>query len=209
MVEHYWRQGRYVDALDQIDYIGATYSLDALALKNHNHYKDLKELLQTAYANGRMEANLEKTEVDALEVIANAKWGFAAVQASDILKFFYFKGTLYYPTLPNMNPVEGRSIANTGNNTTASIAQAKEPILMGAPNPAINWVDLYYQLPKDIKTGHLVVTSTAGMTVEQLELQKNAGQITLNTKDWVSGIYFAALFSEGKEAKVFKIVIQK
>lgn len=206
LVEHYWRQGRYEDALDQIDSIGIKYPLDSLALKNHNHYKDLKELLQTAYNDGRMEANLEKTEVDALEVIANAKWGFAAVLASDILKFFYFKGTLYYPTLPNMNPIEGR-YAQPPNSSPAM--SSKGSVLMGAPNPAINWVDLYYELPEDLKTGHLVVTSTTGARITQVELRNNSGQLTLNTKDWVSGIYFATLFSEGQDAKVFKIVIQK
>jgi len=153
-----------------------------------------------------MEANLEKREVDALEVIANAKWGFAAVLASDILKFFYFKGTLYYPSLPDLNPVEGKFVPKTG--STPAIA-AKEPILMGAPNPAINWVDLYYELPEDLKTGHLVVTSTTGATIAQVELRNNSGQIALNTKGWVSGIYFATLFSEGQETKTFKIVIQK
>lgn len=86
---------------------------------------------------------------------------------------------------------------------------SKESILMGAPNPAINWVDLYYELPENIKAGHLIVTSTTGATIAQIELRNNSGQINLNTKDWVSGIYFAALFSEGQEAKVFKIVIQK
>ena len=153
-----------------------------------------------------MEANLEKVEVNALEVIANAKWGFAAVLASDILKFFYFKGTLYYPTLPNMNPIEGRYAQPSSNSPAMSV---KEPMLMGAPNPAINWVDLYYELPEDLKTGYLVVTSTTGSKIAQVELRNNSGQLTLNTKDWVSGVYFATLFSEGQEAKVFKIVIQK
>ena len=153
-----------------------------------------------------MEANLEKIEVDALEVIANAKWGFAAVLASDILKFFYFKGTLYYPRLPNFNPIEGRYVQPSSN---SSAIFSKESVLMGAPNPAINWVDLYYELPEDLKTGYLVVTSTTGATIAQLEFRNNSGQVTLNTKDWVSGIYFATLFSEGQEAKVFKIVIQK
>lgn len=206
LVEHYWRQGRYNDALDQIDYIGTTYSLDSLALKNHGHYKDLKELLQTAYDNGRMEANLEKREVNKLEDIANAKWGFAAVLASDILKFFYFKGTQYYPTLPNMNPIEGRYVQASDNNPAIS---STEPVLMGAPNPAINWVDLYYELPEELNTGHLIVTSTTGAIITQVELRNNSGQITLNTKNWVSGIYFATLFSEGQETKTFKIVIQK
>ena len=153
-----------------------------------------------------MEANLEKVEVNALEVIANAKWGFAAVLASDILKFFYFKGTLYYPTLPNMNPIEGRYVQPSNNSSAIS---SKESVLMGAPNPAINWVDLYYELPEELETGHLVVTSTTGARIAQLELRNNSGQLTLNTKDWVSGIYFATLFSEGQEAKVFKIIIQK
>jgi len=153
-----------------------------------------------------MEANLEKAEVNALEVIANAKWGFAAVLASDILKFFYFKGTLYYPSLPDLNPIEGKFVPATG--SSPAIA-AKEPILMGAPNPAINWVDLYYELAEDLKTGHLVVISTTGATIAQVELQNNSGQLTLNTKDWASGIYFATLFSEGQDAKTFKIVIQK
>ena len=153
-----------------------------------------------------MEANLEKREVNKLERIANAKWGFAAVLASDILKFFYYKGTLYYPTLPNRNSIEGRSAQASDNSSALSRTEA---ILMGAPNPAINWVDLYYELPAELKTGHLLVTSTAGTRMMQIELRNNSGQLTLNTKDWVSGIYFATLFSEGQAAKVFKIVIQK
>ncbi|WP_052593458.1 hypothetical protein [Aureispira sp. CCB-QB1] len=206
LVEHYWRQGRYADALDQIDYIAATFSMDFRASKNHSHYKDLKELLQAAYANGRMEANLEKSEVEALEAIADAQWGFAAVQASDILKFFYRKGTLYAPSLPNLNPVEGKFVPAKGSRLASF---AKEPTLAGTPNPAINWVDLSYELPEGLEKGQLVVTSTTGARMTQVALRNNVGQLTLNTKEWVSGIYFATLFCEGQEAKVFKIVIQK
>lgn len=206
LVEHYWRQGRYADALDQIDYIAATFSMDFRVSKNHSHYKDLKELLQAAYANGRMEANLEKSEVEVLEAIANAQWGFAAVQASDILKFFYRKGTLYAPSLPNLNPVEGKFVPAKGSRLASF---AKEPTLVGTPNPAINWVDLSYELPEGLEKGQLVVTSTTGARMTQVALRNNVGQLTLNTKEWVSGIYFATLFCEGQEAKVFKIVIQK
>lgn len=66
-----------------------------------------------------------------------------------------------------------------------------------------------YELPEGLEKGQLVVTSTTGATMTQVALRNNVGQLTLNTKEWVSGIYFATLFCEEQEAKVFKIVIQK
>ncbi|BDS14386.1 T9SS type A sorting domain-containing protein [Aureispira anguillae] len=206
LVEHYWRIGQYNTALEWIDSIPAQYSLEERALNNQDDYKRLKQLLYTAYQAGRTEANLEKAEVEVLEEIAATKWGFAAVQAGNILNFFYRKGILYYPTLPDRTPIEGRYIPAT--NSKPSFA-SEEAILEGSPSPAINWVDISYQLPKGIKKGDLIVTATSGAKIAQFKLQNNLGQLTLNTKNWAAGIYFAVLYSEGQACKVFKIVLQK
>lgn len=206
LVEHYWRWGAYSTALQLIEDIPLQYTLEERAVKNHGDYKRLKNLLYTAYQAGRVEATLEKEEVDLLEEIALAKWGFAAVQAGNILRFFYQKGVIYYPTLPSGQEVEGRYTPPSHSNTLVFNEGA---ILLGNPNPAINWVDLSYQLPKDSKQGQLVVTATTGAKVHQVSLYQATGQITLNTKDWAAGIYFATLYAGEKKCKVFKIIIQK
>jgi len=206
LVEHYWRLGRYQDALNLIQSIPVIFKLEGRQLDKNVAYEQFKTLLYNAYQNGRTEANLEKIEVEGLKEIAIKEIGFASVQAGNILQFFYGTAYLYYPVLPNKGKKARRYNPPT---EEVEIPVLNVPKIWGYPNPAINWSDILYDLPDGMQEGTLIVTSTAGQTIETIKITQNSGTITLNTSNWSPGIYFAVLFSDKTKSNVYKLVIRK
>ena len=154
---------------------------------------------------GRTEATLERHEVNELKTIAEAKAGFASVQADNILRFFY--GTIvnsYYPALPNYVTTPRLAQVPDKEETIVSNSQ-----LWAYPNPAINWADLVYQLPEGIEKGTLIITAISGQQIANYQLTNNKGIVNLNTQDWAGGLYFAALRSENTQPVHYKIVVRK
>ena len=104
---------------------------------------------------------------------------------------------------------EGRSGGYKG-----TIEQSSEPIttsnLQGYPNPAINWVDLIYELPIDNTRGMVYITASNGQLLDQIDLNQRMGSLTLNTTTWAPGIYFASLWTnDHQRLNVYKIIIRK
>ncbi len=68
---------------------------------------------------------------------------------------------------------------------------------------------MQYKLPKDVKKGQLVVTSTSGQQVLMLELSQQQGVLTLNTNQWLTGTYFVVLYAEDKTIEQTQLIIRK
>jgi hypothetical protein len=201
LVEHYWQQKRYQDAINYLGDITNEFPIEGRALENHNHYKSLKTLLWNAYKKGRTEAELKKVEVDVLREMAEEKVGFASVQAASIVRFFYGNAPDFYPALPNWNEATERK----GQKQIAVLS----PTIWGYPNPTVDWIDVAYELPDDIKEGVLVINAVSGQLIQTININQNNGTVTLNTSRWSPGIYFATLSIEGMQSNVYKIVIRK
>ncbi len=205
VVEHYWRTGQEAKAFDELMVIKNTYNLQGIALQNHEALVEIKTLFQNIAAEDRNIAQLEREEVIQLEDIAELKAGTASSQAANIVSFFYTPSTRYYPYLAG----EGRSGGYKG-----TIEQSSEPIttsnLQGYPNPAINWVDLIYELPIDNTRGMVYITASNGQLLDQIDLNQRMGSLTLNTTTWAPGIYFASLWTnDHQRLNVYKIIVRK
>ena len=201
LVEHYWQQKRYQDAINYLDAILIEFPIEGRALENHNHYKSLKTLLWNAYKKGRTEAALKQAEVTVLREMAVEKVGFSSVQAASIVRFFYGNAPAFYPALPNWNATEERKEQEQ--------IGVLSPTIWGYPNPTVDWIDVVYELPNEVTTGILEVNAVSGQIIQTIKINQNNGSITLNTSTWSPGIYFATLSIEGMQSNVYKIVIRK
>ena len=201
LVEHYWQQKRYQEAIHYLSAITNEFPLEGRILENHNHYKSLKMLLWNAYKKGRTAAELKKTEVDVLKEIATEKVGFASVQAANIVRFFYGNAPTFYPALPSWNESEERK--SQAQTTILS------PSIWGYPNPTVDWMDVVYQLPDEVTTGVLEINGVSGQLIQSIPIHQNNGIVTLNTSRWSPGIYFARLSIEGMQSNPYKIIIRK
>jgi hypothetical protein len=197
LVEHYWKQGLYTQAFNQLDYIQNNYELVGVVYDNHRAYRSLKNILLTAYEENRNEALLEQEEVDQLRTIADNNYGFAAVYAANIVNFFYNYEYQYHPTLPTALQ-EKRKLE-------------EEKLLSSLviyPNPSHTWAEVEYQLPEGQQEGLLRITSTNGQIVEEIPITQTKYKLVLNTKSWTAGIYFVALYSEKKLVEQTTLIVK-
>jgi len=83
-------------------------------------------------------------------------------------------------------------------------------VLIIKPNPANNYVILEYKLPKDINEGYFLLKSIDGINKYKIKLMQNQNEITLNLKDYISGVYLVMLYSnENETLKSVKMSIVK
>jgi hypothetical protein len=139
--------------------------------------------------------------LDILREMAEEKVGFASVQAASIVRFFYGNAPDFYPALPNWNEANERK-------EQKQIA-VLSPTIWGSPNPTVDWIDVAYELPDDVKEGILEINAVSGQLIQTIKINQNNGTVTLNTSRWSPGIYFATLSIEGMQSNVYKIVIRK
>jgi hypothetical protein len=205
LVEYYWRTGQEALAFSTLASIANSNELEGVRLQNHTALVELKTLYQTVAQDNRTIAQLEREEVVQLEAIANLKAGTASSQAANIVSFFYTPSTRYYPMLPDL---AGRS--NFYQQEEGKITTVTTSSLSGYPNPAINWVDLIYELPSGKTEGIVYITASNGQLIEQIKVNQIKGSINLNTTPWTAGIYFASLWTaDNQQLQVYKIVIKK
>ncbi|MFK7798458.1 MAG: hypothetical protein AB8E82_13480, partial [Aureispira sp.] len=198
LVEHYWKQGLYNQAFNQLDYIQDNYELVEVVYDNHRAYRSLKNILQTAYEENRNEALLDQEEVDQLRAIADNNYGFAAVYAANIVNFFYNYEYEYSPTLPTALQ-EKRKLLEEKTLTSNLVIY---------PNPSHTWAEVAYQLPEGQEEGLLKIISTNGQMMQEIPIYEPNGKLVLSTKKWVTGIYFVALCSEDELIEQTTLVVK-
>jgi hypothetical protein len=199
LVEHYWSSSRYEEALSRLSFITNTYTLDGVVLDNHQDYTALLNMLYGVYQEERTEATLTKDEVIVLHEIAANNYGFAAIKAANIVDFFYSDTYRYHPTLPEAGQEKRGALPLT------KITKGNLTIY---PNPTTTWAEVRYRLPKEITQGRLVITSTTGQEILTRIVQGQEGNITINTRKWLTGTYFVVLYTDEKAVEQTQLIIR-
>jgi hypothetical protein len=76
------------------------------------------------------------------------------------------------------------------------------------PNPASEYVIFEYQLETDVKAT-ILIQDVNGITIQSFETGNQQDQITVLTHDWVSGLYIAGLYVNGKLIENTKFTVLK
>jgi hypothetical protein len=78
----------------------------------------------------------------------------------------------------------------------------------GFPNPAGQFVNVNYQLPFGVSKAKLHFIDNRGNELEVFQVDGFSNHLRLATQDYLPGIYFYFLESEGKRSETQKLVIQ-
>jgi hypothetical protein len=76
------------------------------------------------------------------------------------------------------------------------------------PNPASDYVILEYKLETDVKAS-IIIQDLRGINIKEYKTKSQQDQITVITKDWVSGIYIVSLRVDGKLTESTKFTVVK
>lgn len=77
------------------------------------------------------------------------------------------------------------------------------------PNPALNELNISFQLPKEFDNAQIQITDLMGRTVENVNITSNSGIITFQTKNWTNGVYALKISTADGWNKTLKVVISK
>ncbi len=102
--------------------------------------------------------------------------------------------------------LESKSTSATKINRNAAIADKQS--LKISPNPANEFIVIYYEISKAINGLRLVICDANGKTVYDKELNKAKDELLITLKDYAKGNYIVTLFNNGKVVNSSKMVIQ-
>jgi len=76
------------------------------------------------------------------------------------------------------------------------------------PNPAINYVNMDYDLPKEIKTASIKIVNLLGSVVIEQQVDVNNGNMRMNISKLDGGIYFYSFFVNGEIYSTKKLIVR-
>ena len=75
------------------------------------------------------------------------------------------------------------------------------------PNPANNFVSVDYDL-RDVQNARIAFYNLLGSKVNEIELTESFGTLTINTSDFIEGIYFYSLLINNEASQTQKLIIK-
>ena len=100
-----------------VDLLPQLYPMDSAAMVEYNNYKDVKTILSGIINDNRNILQLDSTEIDILDNIANTSKGLAGTEARNILSFGY--GYWFIDCAENLPPIKDKKINDPANEWTA------------------------------------------------------------------------------------------
>lgn len=76
------------------------------------------------------------------------------------------------------------------------------------PNPAVNYVDLNYDLPREVETATVKIVNILGSVVKEQQIDTGNGKLRMDISDMNDGIYFYSIFVNGEAYKTKKLIVK-
>ena len=182
----YMAQGNYTAANEVVADIPEEHDLKAPEMVERQRMLDLIAFLQGVQLDGRTEAELDSTEVDALEALVADAHDRPAVWAQNLLCYAYDR-CRSWPT--GGDGMDWRALS-AGQNEQPTFEPSGLRI---NPNPAETWVALNNKLPKAAPTGELRLLDVTGRLLWSRKLADTYGQVVVDTRTWSTGSYTVEL----------------
>jgi hypothetical protein len=125
--------------------------------------------------------------------------GYARVWAENILTLY---GAHFPVTCILGEGIQERARKVETNNKTQQLATVH-------PNPARDYVQFSFLLPKDSKEASIVITDLHGRSITKLECHSPEGMTMWETNGYPGGIYFYRIVLDGIIKQSGKIVLSK
>jgi hypothetical protein len=87
--------------------------------------------------------------------------------------------------------------------------EAMENKLLAAPNPSITFTKLFYQLPRGIEEGVILIYDTNGQIVKQYKIDRTFEYLNLSTIDMSAGTYYYSLQTNSRIIETKKLLVIK
>lgn len=113
------------------------------------------------------------------------------------LLFILFSG-LVYAIVPN--PVS-YSFSNFGNSDYPELFKISAP----APNPVVDYAEIWYNIPED-ETAEIAIYNFTGVMVKSIPVSGGLNKIEIEAYDLQNGVYFVCLIYKGKNIDSKKMV---
>jgi hypothetical protein len=181
--------------LDSLPYI---FNMNDAELEEYNYYVTVKTLQATLIDEGKNIFEMDSVQIDSLEYIVSYGQGIAVTQAQNILEFGYGR------TYSNCAAIAGDPITKDQKIITPESLSSSEASIHTFPNPGRGSVTFVYFVPNaDISTS-IEISDIRGQIVKVIPVTSYRGQVSWNTRDVISGLYFYNLRSS-KYKKTGKI----
>jgi hypothetical protein len=84
----------------------------------------------------------------------------------------------------------------------------EETRLMAFPNPANDFINIYYELPDGISNGEMLVHDIEGNVIRTFEIRNKSENIIISTASFPKGFYLYAIKSGNRFIKSGKFIVQ-
>lgn len=86
---------------------------------------------------------------------------------------------------------------------------AKGWLEQNTPNPFSSSASIRYHLPASVNSAQIILSTTAGNTVQTFSLSNAEGYVTIHTNELASGTYYYTLILDGKKVDSKKMMLVK
>ncbi|NVN95467.1 MAG: hypothetical protein HXX18_09320 [Bacteroidetes bacterium] len=203
LAESYIESNEFANASYYLNQIPALFRLTEEQQKEQENFSNYNTFRQNIAESNRDILQLESSEIETLQQIANNNTGRSSVLAQNILCFGYQLCVDYSPA-----DGEGGQLKFTKPEKTAKevINSAYNKITV-TPNPANVYVAFTWELPLLESDAVLIITDVNGKSIEQKTITTKNGQWIWDTRTIKRGAYLYEIKTDNERLGNGKIVI--
>ncbi len=198
IADSYISESNYSEAISYLQGISSIQELSQEELDDLNKYIELDQMLVNAYQNHRYIDELNSTEVELLENIANSSTMFAETKAQSILEYFYGY------TFEDEEEIEGRS--EDFKTPRKMIVEQINDIKI-SPNPNEGQFEIKLQnVSFDTHIKNVKILSLDGKVVENKDFDSTKVKIKL--ENILSGVFIYNITDSTGKLHIGKLIIK-
>ena len=198
IADSYISEGNYSEAISYLQGISSIQELTQEELDDLNKYIELDQMLVNAYQNHRYIDELNSTEVELLENIANSSTMFAETKAQSILEYFYGF------TFEDEEEIEGRS---EDFKTPRKMIVDQISNIEISPNPNEGQFEMKLQnVSFDTHIKNVKILSLDGKVVENRDF--DSAKVKIKLENILSGVYIYNITDSTGRLHIGKLIIK-
>jgi hypothetical protein len=200
-VEAFLQEGDVSAVGTALNNIPFFYNFTTAQQQEFDYYDDLKQIEIGLINAGRTLLELNTTEQNQVQTIANNSIGLAGIQAQNLLNLAYGGTYQNEPILPGGAP---KPLVRPSDQSSNSVDMVK-----AIPNPAQDQVVFQYQIPKDILKAEILISDINGRQISIIKIDPLSNSIIWDSSMLPNGIYIYTLVFDSTKGITHKLIISR